>query len=238
MRPARRKAFARESQGACIRPLTRTVGVSPNVSSKAPSQDAVTPAASPDPATRAGLRPWTKLFQNLRSTRETELCDRFPEHVVCKWIGNSRAVAAEHYLQLTDEHFARAAAEPTGALQNAMQSVQECRGKARQGREVGQGNRALRGTERQDDASRCALVGDTGLEQESVSALQAKGLGKRGNQSGTQSGTVDAESADLDAFAETLRGLPADTLAALLAKVQTAAPEAAGSRRSRADSEG
>ena len=31
---------------------------------------------------RAGLTPWPKLFQNLRSTRETELAETFPLHVV------------------------------------------------------------------------------------------------------------------------------------------------------------
>jgi hypothetical protein len=54
---------------------------------------------------KAGLTPWPKLFQNLRSTRETELAESYPIHVVCKWIGNRQAVAREHYLQLTDEHF-------------------------------------------------------------------------------------------------------------------------------------
>jgi hypothetical protein len=44
----------------------------------------------------------------MRSTRETELAEQFPIHVVCKWIGNSQPVAAKHYLQLTDEHFERA----------------------------------------------------------------------------------------------------------------------------------
>ena len=29
-------------------------------------------------------------------------------HVVCAWIGNSAAIAQEHYLQVTDEHFAQA----------------------------------------------------------------------------------------------------------------------------------
>ena len=52
---------------------------------------------------RAGLTPWPKLFQNMRSTRETELTEHFPMHVVCKWIGNSQPVAAKHYLQLTDD---------------------------------------------------------------------------------------------------------------------------------------
>jgi len=57
---------------------------------------------------RAGLEPWPKSFQNLRSTRETELAEDFPMHVVCKWIGNSEPIAMQHYLQLTDEHFERA----------------------------------------------------------------------------------------------------------------------------------
>lgn len=62
---------------------------------------------------RAGLTPWPKLFQNLRSTRETELAESYPLHVVCAWIGNSQAVAKKHYLQVTDDHFAKAAQIPT-----------------------------------------------------------------------------------------------------------------------------
>ena len=61
---------------------------------------------------RASLQRWPKLFQNLRSTRETELAEDFPIHVVCRWIGNSQPVAAKHYLQLTDDHFAKAVRNP------------------------------------------------------------------------------------------------------------------------------
>ena len=57
---------------------------------------------------KAGLTPWPKLFQNLRSTRETELAETFPLHVVTAWMGNSQLVATKHYLQVTDEHFAKA----------------------------------------------------------------------------------------------------------------------------------
>jgi len=46
----------------------------------------------------AAVDPWPKLFQNLRSTRETELAEEYPLHVVCAWIGNTQAVAAKHYL--------------------------------------------------------------------------------------------------------------------------------------------
>jgi hypothetical protein len=61
---------------------------------------------------RAGLKVWPKLFQNLRSTRQTELEELFPSHVVCAWIGNSEKVARKHYLQVTDEHFAKAVQNP------------------------------------------------------------------------------------------------------------------------------
>lgn len=65
---------------------------------------------------RAGLKPWPKLYQNLRSTRQTELADTFPIHAVCQWLGNSRAVALEHYLQVTEEHWSRAAQIPAQYL--------------------------------------------------------------------------------------------------------------------------
>lgn len=57
---------------------------------------------------RAGYQPWKKLFNNLRSTRETELANQYPVHVACKWLGNSKLVAAKHYLQVTEQHFADA----------------------------------------------------------------------------------------------------------------------------------
>ena len=63
---------------------------------------------------RAGVKPWPKLFHNLRSTRQTELAETYPIHVVCAWLGNSRAVAQSHYLQVTDAHFEKAAQKATG----------------------------------------------------------------------------------------------------------------------------
>lgn len=57
---------------------------------------------------KAGLVPWPRLFHNLRSSRQTELTDRHPAHVVAGWMGNSEEVARRHYLQTTDEHFQNA----------------------------------------------------------------------------------------------------------------------------------
>ncbi len=62
---------------------------------------------------KAGVKTWPKLWQNLRSSRETELVERFPIQVVTAWLGNTTAVAMKHYLQVTDEHGRRAITEPT-----------------------------------------------------------------------------------------------------------------------------
>jgi hypothetical protein len=58
---------------------------------------------------RAGVLPWPKLFHNLRASRETELAEVYPLHVVCAWIGNTERIADKHYLQVTEAHFDAAA---------------------------------------------------------------------------------------------------------------------------------
>jgi integrase len=103
---------------------------------------------------RAKLTPWPKLFQNLRATRETELAEDFPIHVVCDWIGNGQLVAAKHYLQVTDDHFAKAQHQ---AQQQALQDG----GTDRQDEEQEREN-----TEEFDDSpvSIDVEMGDAGLE--------------------------------------------------------------------------
>jgi len=76
---------------------------------------------------RAGVEPWPKLFHNMRASRETELCQTFPLHVVCQWIGNSTTIAAKHYLQVTEDHFTQAAGPK--AQHNAQQSWQAAIGR-------------------------------------------------------------------------------------------------------------
>jgi integrase len=61
---------------------------------------------------RAGLVPWPKTFNNLRSSRLTELVREHPIHVVTAWMGNSPEVAALHYLQVREEDYRRAAQNP------------------------------------------------------------------------------------------------------------------------------
>jgi hypothetical protein len=49
--------------------------------------------------------------RNARSSPQNR--NRFPLHVVCEWIGNSVPIAEEHYLQVTDDHYADAVTIPT-----------------------------------------------------------------------------------------------------------------------------
>jgi integrase len=74
----------------------------------------------------AGLERWPKLWQNLRATRETELAEVWPLHVVTAWIGNTATIAQKHYLQVTDEHFKSAAESGARVVQNPVQQAAVC----------------------------------------------------------------------------------------------------------------
>src|SRR5205085_714888 len=81
---------------------------------------------------RAGVKPWPRLYQNLRASRETELAERFPIHVVAEWLGNSPKTALAHYTQVTEDHYRQ-------ALQNP---VQQPAAKARTGSQDGEGGKS------------------------------------------------------------------------------------------------
>lgn len=56
----------------------------------------------------AGFVPWPKLWHNLRASAQTDLAAVHPLHVVCAWLGNSKEIAKDHYLLVTDSDFDRA----------------------------------------------------------------------------------------------------------------------------------
>jgi integrase len=72
---------------------------------------------------RAGVEPWPRLFHNLRASRQTELTDHYPAHVVAAWLGNTEKVAERHYLKVTDEHFQRAIGSATGVVATGAAAV-------------------------------------------------------------------------------------------------------------------
>ena len=112
---------------------------------------------------RAGLEPWPKLFQNLRATRETELAEIYPMHVVCAWIGNSQPVAAKHYLQVTEEHFAEAAQNP------AQQAHAEGGTGSQEEKPINEKTPVLQGLAGGCDLVHNRIVGDEGLEPPTLS---------------------------------------------------------------------
>lgn len=73
---------------------------------------------------RAGLKPWPRLFHNLRASRETELASDYAIATVCQWMGNSALIAQRHYLTVREEDYARAVQIP----------AQHCQGNAALGR--------------------------------------------------------------------------------------------------------
>lgn len=87
---------------------------------------------------RAGLTAWPRLFQNLRASRETELMREYDLATVCKWIGNSPAVAAKHYAMSVDldGDFKRAAGLVAEAAEPAPEKSQ--RKSQREGQEKSQ----------------------------------------------------------------------------------------------------
>ncbi len=68
----------------------------------------------------AGVEVWPKPFQNLRASRENELMQVYPAHVVLAWIGHTASVAQSHYLKVTDADFERASGQ---AAQNPAHSA-------------------------------------------------------------------------------------------------------------------
>jgi hypothetical protein len=77
---------------------------------------------------KAGHEPWPRLLQNLRASCETDWVEKYPSHVVAKWLGHSPKVAAQRYLMSREHHFddvvaGGSAAEPSVA--GAGQAVPE-----------------------------------------------------------------------------------------------------------------
>ena len=62
---------------------------------------------------KAGVKPWPKVWHNLRASAETDLARVHPIKAVCDWIGNSVSVAQRHYLTTTEDDFQKAIGNPT-----------------------------------------------------------------------------------------------------------------------------
>jgi hypothetical protein len=164
----------------------------------------------------AGLQRWPKLIQNLRSTREMELADDFAMHVVCQWIGNSQPIAAKNSLQVTEDHFARAA-------QNPAQQVHVLPRKGSQADLPAQKKiPVLQGFAAGCEVMQSGRVEDRGLEP-GASSCRNRAVSGQGR---SESGSVGDENAPtnptLVSLIEAWPALPPDTPRAILAIVEAA----------------
>ena len=170
---------------------------------------------------RAGLKPWPKLLQNLRSTRETELAETFPLHAVTAWLGNSQLVAAKHYLQLRDEHFQRAADGAESPPVDILVDTQACEtGKtgAKPKNKTREKTSVFRGSADLFASLRLAGMGDTGLESppENPEETADSAVGRH-------QGRHSRTPADLAGLLQALGSLPPEQLEVLVSLSRAAA---------------
>ncbi len=108
--------------------------------------------------TPVGAEPWDKLFTSLRATRDTELRESYPAHVVDSWIGHNEIVAKKNYLQLLEAHWEKAVQkavqQPAASGCNSMQK----------GRAGGQKSLVLQPAAASCSAPHGGQVGMRGLE--------------------------------------------------------------------------
>jgi integrase len=107
---------------------------------------------------RAGLIAWPKLYHNLRASRATELVRDYPAHVVAAWLGHSVRIAAEHYLQVTEDDFEKAAQNAAQHMHVMPRIDSQPQNTAHEKRLVLPSNASSRNT------MQASQVGDEGLE--------------------------------------------------------------------------
>lgn len=74
---------------------------------------------------RAGLKNWPRLWNNLRSSRQTDLEREYASHIVCLWMGNNEKTARRHYLQVLPSDYARATGRGEKVARFPAQQMQE-----------------------------------------------------------------------------------------------------------------
>ncbi len=105
---------------------------------------------------RAGLKPWPKLFVNLRASRAIELSHEHPQHVCSAWMGHSATVAAEHYLRVTESDFELACAA------KSLASIGASQGRSRTERKIAQKKTAFQTREPVSISERGISAGTNG----------------------------------------------------------------------------
>lgn len=163
---------------------------------------------------KASVKPWPRLFQNLRASCETELTATFPLHVACAWLGHTAAVAAKHYLMVTE-----------GDYQKAAQKAAQCRAVSSLPEREAEADDVQERPELPQDSETYTtihekLVGDTGLEHPAKTPANPQ-KEKSGGPRGAKSGALLPQS-DLNDLARRLAALPESVRAQIAAVVKAA----------------
>jgi integrase len=181
---------------------------------------------------RAGVKPWPRLFHNMRASCATDWVERFPAHVVAGWLGHSPLIAARHYLQTRDAHFDMAA----GVGEAAANPATQARPRAHNAQHATTPNReipaALVGCGVECDPVGSTGMGDTGPELPPNPAGNTGGRPTDGSNSGNKAGgfgvpTPPAKPTDpeLAAVAAAWPDLPPAVRAGIVAMVRAATPQ-------------
>jgi len=122
---------------------------------------------------KAGVKPWPRLFHNMRASCATDWVERFPAHVVAGWLGHSPLIAAQHYLQTRDAHFDLAAGVHEAATNPATNPATQVRPSDPTGEHAQtqnpQNSRGLVGVGVPCDAVESGPMGRAGLAQPRLS---------------------------------------------------------------------
>lgn len=180
---------------------------------------------------RAGLKPWPRLFHNMRASCATDWSERVPAHAVASWLGHSPLIAARHYLQTRDAHFELV----TGVGEAAANPATQARPRAHNDQHAATPNReipaALVGCGVECDPVGSTGMGDTGPELPPNPAGNPGGRPTGGSNSGNKAGgfgvpTPPAKPTDpeLAAVVSAWPVLPLAVRAGIVAMVRAAGP--------------
>lgn len=105
-----------DTKRSCVRDIPLFPELSPHIDAVRSLHESSVCRLSPSGITSRLLRllaktditPWPKPWHAMRASRETELIRDFGITTACTWIGNSPAVAAKHYAQVSPDDWRRA----------------------------------------------------------------------------------------------------------------------------------
>ncbi len=120
---------------------------------------------------KAGVKPWPRLFHNMRASRATEWAAQYPARDVAAWLGHSPLIAAQHYLQAQDVYMDLAAGAGEAAANPATQARPS--DVTRHHDENSRRNAPTENTEKTGELVECGRGCDRGQKQKTSAGAEA-----------------------------------------------------------------